>query len=704
MPPNDTTGQLAIDVPAQPKKRTRAELQSAIKSARDIMRKDAGLNGDLDRLPQLTWILFLRAFDVCVEEEREAETLGYERVIQPPYDWASWGVRTEFTGGEFLDFVNMKLLPYLRDLKSDEEGDPRNVISTIFQDVNNRMLSGTLLRDLVNVVNDINFDSADDIHTMAFVYESILKEMRDAAGDSGEFYTPRPVIRFMVEQSFLKLGESILDPACGTGGFLVEAYEELKELPRSQVELAELHHNIRGMEKKPLPYLLGMMNLLLHGVDAPNVIRTNALRRMRKESSPKHRVNVVLTNPPFGGEEEKSVAAAFDSAGVGTHETAWLFLYSVIERLKPGGRCAIVLPNSVLFGGGVGAKIKQKLMRECNLHTIVRLPQGVFAPYTPIAANVLFFEKAGSTKETWFYELPLPEGRRGYSKTKPMRYEEFAGCAEWWGGERRVERKQTDQAWKVSIAEVEANGYNLELSNPRAGDDLAHRAPLDVVGEILVGERHSLQEVEALHGELEELSTRNLADEETGNRICVGDFLELCRRPVDVHPEATYREIGIRSFGRGVIHKPPVTGEEIGAKRVFHIEPGDLLFSNIFAWEGAVALAGESERGYIGSHRFMTYRVDSEIADSGFLRFFFAIGPGLEVIRAASPGSAGRNRTLGIKAFAANTVWLPPLPEQKRISSQLNRIAQVAEATEARSQVLAALRISILNAAFTGQL
>lgn len=502
MPPNDTAGQLAIDVPAQPKRRTRAELQSAIKSARDIMRKDAGLNGDLDRLPQLTWILFLRAFDVCVEEEREAEILGYERVIQPPYDWASWGANTEFTGKEFLAFVNMELLPHLRELKSDEEGDPRNVISTIFQDVNNRMLSGTLLRDLVNVVNDISFDSTDDIHTMAYVYESILKEMRDAAGDSGEFYTPRPVIRFMVEQSFLKLGESILDPACGTGGFLVEAYEELKELPRSQVELAELHHNIRGMEKKPLPYLLGMMNLLLHGVDAPNVIRTNALRKMREESSPKHRVNVVLTNPPFGGEEEKSVAAAFDSAGVGTHETAWLFLYSVIERLKPGGRCAIVLPNGVLFGGGVGAKIKQKLMRECNLHTIVRLPQGVFAPYTQIPANLLFFEKAGSTKETWFYEVPLPEGRRGYSKTKPMRYEEFAECAKWWGGEGRTGREANECAWKVDASEIAEGGYNLDLSNPQASGDLTHRSPEDLVDDLINTEREILDLLGEVKAEL----------------------------------------------------------------------------------------------------------------------------------------------------------------------------------------------------------
>ncbi|MDT8911280.1 class I SAM-dependent DNA methyltransferase [Amycolatopsis sp. PS_44_ISF1] len=504
MPRLDTAGQLAIDVPVQPKKQTRAELQSAIKSARDIMRKDAGLNGDLDRLPQLSWILFLRAFDVCVEQEREAENLDYERAIAKPYDWESWGSTTEFTGDEFLAFVNTELLPYLRGLKSDDEGDPRNVISTIFQEVNNRMLSGTLLRDLVNVVNDISFESSDDIHTMATVYESILKEMRDAAGDSGEFYTPRPVIRFMVEQSFLKLGQSILDPACGTGGFLVEAYDELKELPSSRMELAQLHRNIRGIEKKPLPYLLVMMNLLLHGIDVPNVVRANALLRMREENSPRHRVDVVLTNPPFGGEEEKSVAARFDNAGVATQETAWLFLYSVIERLKPGGRCAIVLPNGSLFGGGVGAKIKAKLMKECNLHTIVRLPQGIFAPYTQIPANLLFFDKTGPTKEIWFYEIPLPEGRRGYSKTKPMHYEEFKNCANWWGSEARESREENNFAWRIQAAEIKAGGYNLDLANPHAGDDLDHRPPVELINDLIKTEEDILcllSELKASMGE-----------------------------------------------------------------------------------------------------------------------------------------------------------------------------------------------------------
>ena len=300
------------------------------------------------------------------------------------------------------------------------------------------MLSGYLLRDVVNKVNEINFASSDDIHTMAHLYESMLREMRDAAGDSGEFYTPRPVIRFIVQQVDPQLGEIVLDPACGTGGFLVEALEHLAPKVKTTQQRRALHNNLRGIEKKPLPYLLGMMNLVLHGVGQPNIVRGNALARPITQISKRDRVDVILTNPPFGGEEEKSIQANFP-ADKQTAETAWLFLQLVIRQLKDGGRCGIVVPNGVLFGDGVGARIKQQLLTECNLHTVVRLPDGVFEPYTAIPSNLLFFEKTGRTKEVWFYEIPPPEGRKKYSKTKPMRFEEFADCQAWWtdaGGER----------------------------------------------------------------------------------------------------------------------------------------------------------------------------------------------------------------------------------------------------------------------------
>ncbi|MFI0418654.1 class I SAM-dependent DNA methyltransferase [Spongiactinospora sp. 9N601] len=479
---------------------SRARLSAVIKSARDIMRKDAGLNGDLDRLPLLSWLLFLRSFDAL---EAEREVFGEDPIIKPEYRWRAWADDETFTGAELLAFVNGKLLPELASMRSDVPGDPRNILGQVFAGVQNRMLSGYLFRDLVNQIRGIDFNSSDDIHTMAFLYEDLLKQMRDAAGDSGEFYTPRPVIRFMVEQTFLKLGESIMDPACGTGGFLVEAYTELFPQATSKVLQQQLFNNIRGIEKKPLPFLLCMMNLTLHGIPSPKVLHANSLRVMIDEKGPGSQVDVILTNPPFGGEEEDSIAKSFPS-GYQTRETAWLFLHAVIKKLKPGGRCAIVLPNGALFGEGVGAKIRKQLLEECDLHTVVRLPQGVFAPYTQIPANLLFFDKTGPTKETWFYEITPPEGSRGYAKTKPMRYEEFESSAAWWGGPDRVDRIENDHTWRVPIADLLASGFNLDLTNPNTTDDLSHRSPTELLAELIETEQEVLSLLTSLQKDVED--------------------------------------------------------------------------------------------------------------------------------------------------------------------------------------------------------
>ncbi len=475
-----------------------AKLASVIKTARDAMRKDAGLNGDLDRIPQLAWLLFLKAFD-GLEENREITDAKYRPAIEEPYRWRDWAAAPNgATGDALIDFVNTKLLPYLRELTGTGAHDPRDVLAAVFKETNNRMLSGYLLRDVVNKVNEINFASSDDIHTMAHLYESMLRDMRDAAGDSGEFYTPRPVIRFMVQQVAPQLGEVILDPACGTGGFLVEALEELEPSVETTQQLRKLHGNLRGIEKKPLPYLLGMMNLVLHGVGQPNVIRGNSLNKPITQISRAERVDVVLTNPPFGGEEEKSIQANFP-ADKQTAETAWLFLQLVIRQLRDGGRCGIVVPNGILFGDGVGGRIKQQLLTECNLHTVVRLPDGVFEPYTPIPSNLLFFEKTGRTKEVWFYEIPPPEGRKKYTKTTPMQFEEFAECQAWW-----TQRHASEKAWRVPIAEIEAGGFNLDLKNPNGPDDLAHRPPSEVVAALLDAERRILKLLEELQSEVGE--------------------------------------------------------------------------------------------------------------------------------------------------------------------------------------------------------
>ena len=481
---------------------SRAKLTGAIKSARDIMRKDAGLNGDLDRIPQLAWLLFLRAFDGNEENRAVTEGKRFRPSIEEPYRWRDWAADPDGkTGEDLMEFVNDELLPYLRDLTGTGSHDPRDVLAAVFKETHNRMLSGYLLRDVVNKINEINFASSDDVHTMALLYESMLREMRDAAGDSGEFYTPRPVIRFMVQQVAPKLGEVILDPACGTGGFLVEALDELHPTLKTAEQFRDLCDNLHGIEKKPMPYLLGMMNLVLHGIGQPNVVRGNALARPITQISRSEKVDVVLTNPPFGGEEEKTVLTNFPT-DTRTAETAWLFLQLVVRQLKDGGRCGIVVPNGILFADGVGAKIKKNLLTECNVHTIVRLPPGVFAPYTSIPSNLMFFEKTGRTREVWFYEIPVPEGRKNYSKTKPLRFEEFADCQAWWGGKSRKGREDTEYAWRVPMATIETHGYNLDLKNPNRPDDLAHRPPEELVSELLKTEHEIIGLLEEIKAEL----------------------------------------------------------------------------------------------------------------------------------------------------------------------------------------------------------
>ncbi|MGO9297738.1 MAG: N-6 DNA methylase [Streptosporangiaceae bacterium] len=476
---------------------SQAKLAAVIKSARDAMRKDAGLNGDLDRIPQLAWLLFLKAFD-GLEQNREITDDKFRPAIEEPYRWRDWAADPNGpTGDALLKFVNEKLLPYLRKLTGTGAHDPRDVLAAVFKETNNRMLSGYLLRDVVNLVNQFNFASSDDIHTMARLYESMLREMRDAAGDSGEFYTPRPIIRFMVQQVDPKLGEIVLDPACGTGGFLVETLEHLAPQVQTAHQRRALHDSLRGVEKKPLPFLLGMMNLVLHGVGQPNITRANALASPITQIGKGQRVHVVLTNPPFGGAEEGSIQANFP-AGKRTAETAWLFLQLVIRQLRDGGRCGIVVPNSVLFGGGVGTRIKEQLLADCNLHTVVRLPDGVFEPYTSIPTNLLFFEKPGPTRHVWFYEIPPPDGRKKYSKTKPMRFDEFSDCQVWWG-----KRTENENAWQVSAADIGERGYSLDLRNPNRPADLAHRPPAELLAELVEMEREILKMFEALDAEIE---------------------------------------------------------------------------------------------------------------------------------------------------------------------------------------------------------
>jgi len=485
---------------------TAQSLGSLVKSARDIMRKDKGLNGDLDRLPMLTWIMFLKFLDdLELQRDTEAELAGkkFERAIDPPYRWRDWAAKPEgITGDELISFVNNEeavlpdqsrgpgLFAYLRGLSGRNGGDRRDVIATVFKGTINRMINGYLLRDVINKVSGIHFGSSEELHTLGALYESMLREMRDAAGDSGEFYTPRPVVRFMVAVTDPKLGETILDPACGTGGFLVEGFQHLEKQCKTVQDREVLQkRSILGGEPKPLPYLLAQMNLLLHGLESPQISPNNSLAVRITEIGQKDRVDIILTNPPFGGEEERGILANFPSDKQ-TAETALLFLQLIMRKIRrapKSGRAAVVAPNGTLFGDGVCARIKEELLKEFNLHTIVRLPNGVFAPYTSIPTNILFFDRSGPTREVWYYEQRLPEGRKSYTKTAPIQFEEFNECIAWWD-----KREENERAWKISAKQLlEYNGdgslraVNLDRKNPRAKEDITHLPPDQLAASIL---------------------------------------------------------------------------------------------------------------------------------------------------------------------------------------------------------------------------
>jgi type I restriction enzyme M protein len=497
---------------------TAQQLGSLIKSARDIMRKDKGLNGDLDRLPMLTWIMFLKFLDDLEQiRETDAKLAGkrFRHTIEPPYRWRDWAAKPDgITGDELIAFVNNEeargpdgkkgpgLFAYLRSLQGANGGDRRDVIATVFKGTVNRMINGYLLRDVVNKVHGIHFTSSGEIHTLGHLYESMLKEMRDAAGDSGEFYTPRAVVRFMVAVTDPRLGETLLDPACGTGGFLVESFEHLRKQCKRAEHYAVLQsESLLGGEAKPLPYLLAQMNLLLHGLETPRIDPLNSLRVALKEIGDRDRVDIILTNPPFGGEEERGILSNFPEDKQ-TSETALLFLQLIMRKLrrppKPG-RASVVVPNGILFGEGVCVRIKEELLKDFNLHTIVRLPDGVFSPYTPIPTNLIFFDRSGPTKDVWYYEHPLPEGRKNYTKTRPIQFEEFADCIAWWN-----KRKESDRAWKISAIDILKNGCQLDIKNPRGKVDFEHLPPEQLADDIMKKEQRIAEimgEIKAVLGQ-----------------------------------------------------------------------------------------------------------------------------------------------------------------------------------------------------------
>ncbi|MCL1665784.1 type I restriction-modification system subunit M [Elizabethkingia ursingii] len=431
---------------------------NVIRSIRNIMRKDEGVDGDAQRISQMVWMLFMKIF-ADKEEEWKTSRKEYKSPIPDKLKWQNWAAVTDgLTGDELIEFINEELFPLLKAIHPTDT-DQSIIIKSVFNDTYNYMKSGNLFRQVINEINKIDFSNKNkERHVFNEIYESILKELQ-SAGSSGEFYTPRAVTQFMVEMIDPKIGERILDPACGTGGFLTCSLDHLssqKEFDRSSINIQE---SIRGVEKKPLPHLLCTTNLILHGIEKPAISRGNLLAVPYDSWIDKNQVDIVLSNPPFGGQEENGIEKNFPEE-FRTKETADLFLALIIKILKKNGRAAVVLPDGSLFGEGIKTRIKEELLTKCNLHTIIRLPNGIFNPYTSIKTNLLFFEKGKTTKNIWYYEMPYPEGIRNFSSSKPVDIKHFDEIRKWW-----INREENKFASNVSIQEIKRRNFNLDIKN-----------------------------------------------------------------------------------------------------------------------------------------------------------------------------------------------------------------------------------------------
>lgn len=442
-----------------------------IKRLQDIMRQDAGVNGDAQRIEQIVWMLFLKLYD-AKEEEWEIEEDNYKSIIPEEYRWRNWAIDNKdgkaMTGDSLSTFV-INLFNTLKDLPITEDTDVRGrIVKEIFEDLNNYMKDGVLIRQVVNVLNEIDLTDFQTRHAFNEIYETILKDLQ-SAGKSGEFYTPRAITEFVVQMVDPKVGQSVADFACGTGGFLVSALNHMKKDITDTKQNEILSKSFYGVEKKPLPYLLCTTNMLLHDINEPMIIHGNSLEKNVRDYEEDDKFDIILMNPPYGGTEKKSVQQNFPEQ-LRNSETADLFMVEILYRLKENGKVGIVLPDGFLFGNdNTKVNIKKKLMEECNLHTIIRLPGSIFAPYTSIATNLLFFNKEGKTKETWFYRMDMPEGYKAFSKTKPVDLKHMKSIVEWWNNRVEIKDERNDgsilDTWKskkYSFEEIEKDNFNLD--------------------------------------------------------------------------------------------------------------------------------------------------------------------------------------------------------------------------------------------------
>lgn len=461
-----------------------SNLTGFVKRLRDIMRNDAGINGDAQRIEQIAWMLFLKVYD-AKEQDWEWDDEDYQSIIPEECRWQNWAQDdksgTALTGDKLLDFVNNNLFPTLKKLPVDSSTPIKKaIVQTTFADANQYMKDGVLLRQVINVIDELDFSDYEESHAFGEIYETILKELQ-SAGSAGEFYTPRAVTDFMAQVIKPQIGETMADFACGTGGFIVSWLKQLQKQIKSTADADKYSNSIYGIEKKQFPYMLCVTNLLLHGLDVPKVFHDNTLLHDVLDYTEDDRVDVILMNPPYGGSEKADVKNHFPT-DLASSETADLFMSVIMYRLKQNGRAAVILPDGFLFGtDNAKVNIKKKLMREFNLHTIIRLPGSVFSPYTSITTNILFFDNNHPTEETWFYRLDMPEGYKHFSKTKPMKLEHFQPVLDWWGNREEITEEGFDKAKKFTVEQLtEELGYNLDQCGyPHEEEEIL--APMDLI-------------------------------------------------------------------------------------------------------------------------------------------------------------------------------------------------------------------------------
>ena len=443
-----------------------SNLSSFVKTIRDVMRNDAGINGDAQRIEQIAWMLFLKVYD-AKEQDWEINEDNYQSIIPEKYRWCNWAhddhSKDIMTGDTLLNFVNNELFPTLKSLPVDMDTPiKKSIVKTTFEDANQYMKDGVLLRQVINIIDSLDLGDYEESHAFGEIYESILKELQ-SAGSSGEFYTPRAVTDFMAQMIKPQIGEQVADFACGTGGFLTSWLKELQKQVKTTEDQELFNDSIYGIEKKQFPYMLCITNMLLHDIDLPKVYHSNSLLRDVLDYTDDDKFDVILMNPPYGGSEKAEVKNHFPD-DLASSETADLFMSVIMYRLKKNGRAAVILPDGFLFGtDNAKVAIKTKLLREFNLHTIIRMPHSVFAPYTSITTNVLFFDNTKPTEDVWFYRLDMPDGYKNFSKTKPMKLEHFAPAVEWWNNREEITIDGFDKAKKYSAQEIAERNFNIDL-------------------------------------------------------------------------------------------------------------------------------------------------------------------------------------------------------------------------------------------------